>query len=358
MGTLALGVASADCSRKRVTDEPGPMPEPRERRDVPFRSSVERDVGALLDAGPTLGAASASGPDAGALHRATRAELLELLGVSPDAASAPDDTPFEHLARQRVGLGPGHWNQGNVDLAHHAISREACLRGLAGTTLQTVRDREACGGRKNMVAFWDQDPQRAVCIDIFEFPNRACELPFVWVSPADARLACRTQGKRLCTQAEWQLACAGDPGGGPKRAYAYGDDLDLAACNTSKSKHGRPSPGCNPRDAESTWASCETNTEPSGAFPRCRSRFGVYDLHGNVAEIMKRTTKGGSVVSQLKGSAFFYVDVAQRDGDPPRRETYSDRCDHDPRWHVEPLERALHVNYHLGFRCCVDASRP
>ena len=34
------------------------------------------------------------------------------------------------------------------------------------------------------------------------------------------------------------------------------------------------------------------------------------------------------------------------------RETYPDHCAHDPRWHVEPMNEAWHVNYHLGFRCC------
>jgi hypothetical protein len=34
------------------------------------------------------------------------------------------------------------------------------------------------------------------------------------------------------------------------------------------------------------------------------------------------------------------------------RETYADHCAHDPRWHVEPMVKAWHVNYHLGFRCC------
>jgi hypothetical protein len=46
------------------------------------------------------------------------------------------------------------------------------------------------------------------------------------------------------------------------------------------------------------------------ADPRCRSRFGVFDQHGNVAEIMTRLEPAdGEVKSQLKGSALFYVDA-------------------------------------------------
>ena len=60
--------------------------------------------------------------------------------------------------------------------------------------------------------------------------------------------------------------------------------------------------------------------------------------------------------TQLKGSAFFYVDVARESNKPTRRarcdDTYPDHCNYDPRWHVEMLDEALHMNYHLGFRCC------
>ena len=60
-----------------------------------------------------------------------------------------------------------------------------------------------------------------------------------------------------------------------------------------------------------------------------------------------------TMYSQLKGSAFFYVDVAKGPNDPGGYWTrYPDHCNFDPRWHVENMDAALHVNYHLGFRCC------
>jgi len=81
----------------------------------------------------------------------------------------------------------------------------------------------------------------------------------------------------------------------------------------------------------------------------------VFDQHGNVAEAMTRyDSQEGKTVSQLKGSAFFYVDVHRRPDEPHKLETYPDHCMYDPRWHVEPMNRAWHVNYHLGFRCCAD----
>ena len=189
-------------------------------------------------------------------------------------------------------------------------------------------------------------------------PNRACELPAVWGTPAGAEAICRSEGKRLCTQAEWTLACGGDPAGGPDQAYAYGERLDLDVCNTRKPHPFGPDGvtwSCSVRTAESAWDTCATDTEPAGSFPRCRSRFGVYDLHGNVAEIMTRQSEG-ETLTQLKGSAFFYVDVARERTaaqTPGGRETYPDHCAYDPRWHVEKLEGSTHSNYHLGFRCCL-----
>ena len=82
----------------------------------------------------------------------------------------------------------------------------------------------------------------------------------------------------------------------------------------------------------------------------------MFDQHGNVAEIMTRRDRDdGKLYSQLKGSAWFYVEVA-REHDAPRpkgRETYPDHCAYSPRWHVEPMEDAWHANYHLGLRGAV-----
>ena len=53
-------------------------------------------------------------------------------------------------------------------------------------------------------------------------------------------------------------------------------------------------------------------------------------------------------VTQLKGSAFFYVDVAREHDRPQpkdaKRETYPDHCEYDPRWHVETIEHSGHID--------------
>jgi sulfatase modifying factor 1 len=253
-------------------------------------------------------------------------------------------------------IGEGAWRigQGNRSISQHSIGRRACVEQLRDVVLQTPEQRGQCG-EANMVPVWDKGASREAarfCIDIFEFPNKACELPFVFVAPFQAKRICEGQGKRLCAQEEWNLACRGDPAGGPDRLYAYGEKLDLTVCNTNKSRLGS-SPPCDVSTSEKLWTTCGTNTEPSGAFRGCRSRFGVFDQHGNVAEIMTRLEPAdGQMKSQLKGSAFFYVEVAEKPTEPGYWTKYPDHCNFDPRWHVENLETAAHMNYHLGFRCC------
>jgi len=315
-------------------------------------SPTESLVDAAVNAAPPIDADVDATPvvddDPESLHLDSRDALLALTG---DAVA---------FSRFDFGIGPAHVNQGNKAVAHHTIGRRTCLEGLKGATIQTAEQRARCNGRENMVPVWGKAgaSSASFCIDVFEFPNEACELPFVWTSPSEAEKLCEAKGERLCSQEEWMLACRADPDGGRDRVYAYGDTLDLRACNTDKSRVGRKTP-CDLRTLDSIWRTCTTDTEPSGAFPACRSRFGVFDMHGNVAEIMTRKDYDGVVYSQLKGSAFHYVDLVKKPTDRGGYYTkYPDHCNFDPRWHVEKLKEAAHVNYHLGFRCCGAVAPP
>lgn len=286
-------------------------------------------------------------------HRNSREDLLQLFAIKPLSDKEKRVILPEQFLTSVFGVdGPQHANQGNKDRAEHLISKAKCLAGLKDVVLQTPEQRAACGGAENMVPINFAGKPPYLCMDIFEFPNKACELPVVWIPPTYAKKVCELQGKRLCSQVEWNQACRGDPAGGPDTKYAYGDELDLSICHTNKP----PRTSCDPTSARNAWNSCTTDSEPSGSFPKCRSRFGVYDQHGNVAEIMMRRNEEGKVVTQLKGSAWFYINVAREPGKPqtaPKNvETYPDHCNFDPRWHVEPIDNAWHVNYHLGFRCC------
>jgi hypothetical protein len=346
----ALTALLIACSSREPQERPAPSAQ-ASAASAPSGSVVPATSAAPVDA---VDAGPDAGPGAGdpmAIHLESKEDLLALFSIKRPPKRDSNADGF--LQKSFGPSSPALVNQGNKALAKHAISQAACLAGLAGVTLQTDEQKKTCGGFENMVPVWKKGKKPKVCIDVFEFPNKPCELPMVWVAPVQAKVICELQGKRLCSQEEWTLACKGDPDGGKDQKFAYGDEMDLEACNTNKGA-ATFGPGCVPDSASSAWKTCSSNSEPTGAFPRCRSRFGVFDQHGNVAEIMTRLDPDGHTYSQLKGSAFFYVDVARKPDErsPRGRETYPDHCAYDPRWHVELMTEAWHVNYHLGFRCC------
>lgn len=334
------------CSKDKTTPAPAAS------------SSTTPEVSAAPSAAASAPASASVEPppviDEGPAKPLTLEELMAAVQVHPSKwqkRRVPD--PAAYL-RKVFGLeSPARMNQGNPAIAHHAISKAKCLKGLEGVVLQTAEQREICGF-ENMVPVYQKGKKPKACIDIFEFPNIPCELPVVWSPPVQADIVCKLQGKRLCSQEEWSRACRVDPEGGPDSTYAYGKELDLEVCNTNKRPSALSDTACNGHSAKTAWETCGTNTEPSGSFPECRSKSGVYDQHGNVAEIMTRLDADGILYDQLKGSAFFYVDVARKENErPPKgRETYPDHCNYSPRWHVQPMSEAGHNNYHLGFRCC------
>ncbi|MBN1579023.1 MAG: SUMF1/EgtB/PvdO family nonheme iron enzyme [Chitinispirillaceae bacterium] len=97
-----------------------------------------------------------------------------------------------------------------------------------------------------------------VCVDRYEYPNIKGSRPKINVSYDDARALCHKRGKRLCTAEEWQWACGGIEG----YTYPYGWNPEEEKCNTDGS---RP-------------------PEPSGSRHNCVSKFGGYDMAGNVFE--------------------------------------------------------------------------
>ena len=57
-----------------------------------------------------------------------------------------------------------------------------------------------------------------VIIDQYEYPNQESESPVGSMTFENAKEACRQQNKRLCSEAEWTLACEGPEWKG----YPYG----------------------------------------------------------------------------------------------------------------------------------------
>jgi len=118
------------------------------------------------------------------------------------------------------------------------------------------------------------------CIDTHEYPNRPGQLPMVNVAWAKAQELCQSQGKRLCTEAEWEKACRGSQG----LRWPYGNAFADGTCNTA-SEAGTPGV-----------------LAALGRFPRCRSPYGALDMSGNAAEwTAEKVAKGGSFASSDAG---------------------------------------------------------
>lgn len=117
-------------------------------------------------------------------------------------------------------------------------------------------------------------------------------LPWASVTYAQAAAACAASGRRLCTAAELQAACATSA----SLAYPYGNTYQAASCN----------------GMEHTGSSAL----PSGSLPQCTTGSnGIFDLSGNLAEWT--STKTGNTgapqnldIMTLQGGSFLTPGLA------------------------------------------------
>jgi formylglycine-generating enzyme len=125
-------------------------------------------------------------------------------------------------------------------------------------------------------------PQRQrlrYCIDRDEYLADGETLPQSQLTFADARKACESAGKRLCSSIEWTFACEGEK----MNPYPYGFVRDSAACNADRS------------DLVTQTGQLKDLRAASGTFSRCQSAFGVRDLTGNLEEFAIDSGTGQSV---------------------------------------------------------------
>jgi len=272
----------------------------------------------------------------------------------------------------------GYIGQGNPAITQHPMTPQACQDKLAKTGVRYDNEKfEKICKAKYMAPLYNPATQKAedakACIDQFEFPDIPCTYPVVWVRAREAALICKAMGKRICDAHEWEGACAGAllppdyrfdlaRGVSPNAAvarmraahnreyeahkvWAYGDHYEKGICAASSTKTA----GC----TGGSWTGCGSNTFPSGSFPDCVSKLGVYDLHGNAAEHMnlplnesEMASRGSTTLgyTEMKGSWFIF-------------DTYYAHPDwcrwRAPFWHgSRVMDAHSHENYHLGFRCC------
>jgi len=165
---------------------------------------------------------------------------------------------------------------------------------------------------------------------------------FFGLTKAEAQGACAAAGKRLCTPTEWEQACHGPQ----LTVYSYGSTYDPTTCNgidtycfcgAGQACDGVlpcPYPHCFnlPPPGSTTPPYCGSwfHVMPTGSFPGCVDAWGVYDLNGNVWELVD-TSDG---LDHFRGGAYNCGDS----------ETLH-RCDYDATWGPSAQ----------GFRCCADS---
>jgi hypothetical protein len=147
----------------------------------------------------------------------------------------------------------------------------------------------------------------AFCVDLYEYPNQPAGEPVVGKTWEEAGALCAARGKRLCTEAEWELACGGWEGS----PYPYGSAFEPDRCNTGS-----------------------RTIRLSGGFPGCRSPFGAYDLSGNVYEWTASAWSGK------------YADRVVRGGN---WSSGADNATCRARFGASPIRGSGAV----GFRCCL-----
>ena len=167
------------------------------------------------------------------------------------------------------------------------------------------------------------------CIDAYEYPNEPGANPVVMKTWYEARDACGAEGKRLCGDSEWTLACEGQE----RMPYPYGYARNADACNIDKphpdvDEKAIANPVTRDAEVERLWQG-----EASGSREACVSPYGVYDMTGNVDEwVANESAK--PYRSGLKGGYWGPV---------------RDRCRPMTTAHNEDFQV-----YQIGFRCCSD----
>ncbi len=211
-----------------------------------------------------------------------------------------------------------------------------CIKGSANTIAGNVIPNYFCDIYEiGSASCRGKEKPIHTCIDEYEFPNVPGENPVIMKSWYEARALCKAAGKRLCGDEEWTLACEGPE----RKPYPYGWSRDATACNIDNpgkrdaNTDGKLMRGGDIRDNELAriW-----NGLPSGASPRCKSDFDVYDMTGNVDEVTDNISRNGYPYKDLwKGG--HWVKGARN------------RCRPETDGHNE------YFGYYAnGFRCCAD----
>lgn len=251
--------------------------------------------------------------------------LAQLAVVASDAAPPPPPP-----SPQQVSAGP------DAALVASCPDDMRLVEGVHYETVQrlctSLRQTHCWSIIPGLMATESRETPVRVCMDQYEWPNRAGALPVIMVRFVEAEQKCASIGKRLCTEFEWEMACEGPE----TRPWPYGFQHEPLTCNTNKPYMGVSEAKLNSKDekvrnreAYRVWQGA-----PSGGFPACVSAYGVADLVGNVEEWVTTSRPEWLYRSSLKGG--FWA--------KPWAGCRGTNDSHGPMFRF----------YEVGFRCCKD----
>ena len=90
--------------------------------------------------------------------------------------------------------------------------------------------RDRCERFRTTVRCVGKPEPKNYCIARFEYPNELGRQPLVVITWDHAQELCGKEGKRLCTEEEWTLACEGPE----RKPFPFGYTRDRSACNFDK----------------------------------------------------------------------------------------------------------------------------
>ena len=338
LGALGAGCRASHAERRSPAPRPVASPAPR-----PVKRAAPRPV---TSAAPTASAAlpvlARLGFDITHTYKEKKlgwrqVEKLNWQGVAAGQPALPPEPPLDtrgcpagmlHVKGGFLVDAKGRDNNDNVQIAQdRACSHWRTKAHDIGGVCERFDRQRWLGIQKTL----GREPLD-YCIDRYEFPDVYGQFPVVVVTFSEAQKYCDKVGKRLCTENEWTFACEGEEG----VPYPYGYDCDKTACRIDVLAPGPDKDTFRPRTTAHTARGIDFAWQGlrSGASPRCRSPFGVYDMTGNVDEWTKNVRKYGYRMI-LKGGHW-----------GPARQ----RCRPATRGHGP-----LYVRYDQGFRCCADA---
>jgi hypothetical protein len=176
--------------------------------------------------------------------------------------------------------------------------------------------------------------KKRFCIDHYTWPNEKGARPEVMNRFHQAELKCAAVGKRLCTESEWTMACEG-----PKLLpFPYGYVRDTKKCHGDlewDSPDMKKVAARDPTELARLWKG-----KRNGSQPECVSDYGVYDLPGNVDEVV------ASESFHLPGYKGKF-DSVHTGG--PWYKGVRNQC----RPKIYTHDEAFYY-YFLGFRCCSE----